>query len=90
MGIIQDKVPLTERLAGLAEEATELAQAALKYRRALDKTNPTPVDEDTAYERLLEELADVMVYTSTFPINMQYVTEMAFEKTERWKSRLSE
>ena len=90
MGILPDKVPLTERLAGLAEEATELAQAALKYRRALDKTNPTPVDEDTAYERLLEELADVMVYTSTFPINMQYVTERAFEKTERWKSRLSE
>lgn len=32
-----------ELLAGLAEEATELAQAALKMRRTLDKSNPTPM-----------------------------------------------
>ena len=34
---------LSERVAQLAEEAAELAQAALKYRRALDGVNPTPV-----------------------------------------------
>lgn len=32
----------SELLAQLAEEAAELAQAALKLRRALDGSNPTP------------------------------------------------
>jgi hypothetical protein len=39
---ISDILPKTEILAQLAEEASELAQAALKLRRALDGTNPTP------------------------------------------------
>ena len=37
---ISDILPKTEILAQLAEEASELAQAALKLRRALDGTNP--------------------------------------------------
>lgn len=39
---ISDILPKTEILAQLAEEASELAQAALKLRRALDGANPTP------------------------------------------------
>ena len=39
---VSDILPKTEILAQLAEEASELAQAALKLRRALDGTNPTP------------------------------------------------
>lgn len=35
---ISDILPKTEILAQLAEEASELAQAALKLRRALDGT----------------------------------------------------
>lgn len=35
-------LPKAEILAQLAEEASELAQAALKLRRAIDKENPTP------------------------------------------------
>lgn len=35
-------LPEAEVLAQLAEEVAELAQAALKLRRALDGTNPTP------------------------------------------------
>ena len=34
---VSDILPKTEILAQLAEEASELAQAALKLRRALDK-----------------------------------------------------
>ena len=52
MSIIKKKLPLTELLAGLAEECTELAQAALKLRRVFDKTNPTPVTETDAIIRL--------------------------------------
>ena len=33
-------LPKAEILAQLAEEASELAQAALKSRRAIDKENP--------------------------------------------------
>lgn len=39
---VSDILPKTEILAQLAEEASELAQAALKLRCALDGTNPTP------------------------------------------------
>ena len=35
-------------LCQLAEEAAELAQAALKLRRAITGTNPTPASEDEA------------------------------------------
>ena len=35
-------------LCQIAEEAAELAQAALKLRRAMTGTNPTPVTVDEA------------------------------------------
>lgn len=89
MNEIKEKVGITELLAGLAEEAAELAQAALKYRRALDKKNPTPIDEDAAYERLMEEYADVQLYFSMLPVNMQYISEVMEKKQKRWKERLN-
>lgn len=57
--IIREKIGIGEVLAQLAEEATELAQAALKYRRAITTTNPTPVTPEEALEHLREEIADV-------------------------------
>lgn len=48
-----------EVLAQLAEEAAELAQAALKLRRALEGKNPTPKTEEECRAALLEEVADV-------------------------------
>ena len=52
-----------ESLACIAEEASELAQAALKLRRALfcSKTNPTPVSIEEARKKIVEEFADVFV-----------------------------
>ena len=89
MSIINQKMTIPELLAGLAEEAAELAQAALKYRRTLDKSNPTPVDEDTAYEHLLEECADVKLYFSMLPVNARYVSEIMERKKKRWEERLA-
>lgn len=61
---IQNNLPKAEILAQLAEEAAELAQAALKLRRALDGVNPTPVSVDEAFNNLIEEMADVdLCYT---------------------------
>lgn len=57
---VSDILPKTEILAQLAEEASELAQAALKLRRALDGTNPTPKSIKECWENLKEELWDVL------------------------------
>ena len=57
---IKEILPETEILALLAEEAAELAQAALKLRRVLDGTNPTPVTEGAARNDLVEEYGDVL------------------------------
>lgn len=46
-------------LRQLAEECTELAQAALKLIRSRRKE--TPMREDEAREHLIEEIADVFV-----------------------------
>ena len=56
---VSDILPKTEILAQLAEEASELAQAALKLRRALDRTNPTPKSVAECEANLMEEIADI-------------------------------
>lgn len=81
-------LPVTELLAGLAEEAAELAQAALKLRRAYDGTNPTPVTEEDAYDALLEEIADVELYLDQLSINRQRIEEIKGVKAFRWVKRL--
>lgn len=55
---VSDILPKTEILAQLAEEASELAQAALKLRRALDGTNPTPKSVEECRKAFEEEYAD--------------------------------
>jgi hypothetical protein len=77
-----------ELLCGLAEECGELTQAALKLRRAYDKTNPTPMDEDTAFERLCEEVADVSLYIEQLPLPRVYIQQIKDKKLDRWHSRL--
>ena len=81
-------LPLTELLAGLAEEAAELAQAALKLRRVFDKTNPTPVSEESAIDHLEEEIADVELYLDKITYSKQYVKRIKAEKQARWDKRL--
>lgn len=68
LGIIEDncynvslQLGLDEILCSLAEESTELAQAALKLRRSLTQKNPTPKTEKECAGNLLEELVDVSV-----------------------------
>lgn len=56
---ISDILPKTEILARLAEKASKLAQAALKLRRALDGTNPTPKSVAECEANLMEEFADI-------------------------------
>lgn len=90
MDYIREKVPMTELLAGLAEECCELAQAALKLRRCLDGTNPTPADPDKQYEAMVEEAGDVDLYLDTICIDREIMGAYKREKKERWKKRLKE
>lgn len=77
-----------ELLAGLAEECSELAQAALKLRRVLDGTNPTPKPKEEAEADLLEEVADTALYLSQLDISFQRISEIMLTKQERWNERL--
>ena len=90
---IRDKVPRAELLAQLAEEATELAHAALKLRRALEATkNPTPVSVPTAVAATREEIADVMLLVSLLELDTakDELQEIIDFKTLRWEGRLKE
>ena len=84
------KLPVNELLCGLAEECAELGQAALKLRRSYDQTNPTPIDTDTAFEKLCEEIADVLLYIEQITVPMPYVQEIKGIKMKRWQNRLNE
>lgn len=94
---ISEILPKTEILAQLAEKASELAQAALKLRRALDGTNPTPAGTNEATANLFEELADIQVCINAFfeQYDDEYlgnviaaINGMEIKKHGRWLSRL--
>ena len=79
-----------ELLAGLAEEATELAQAALKLRRTLDGRNPTPVSTGDASRKLNEEFADVLLCAAVLGFDREEIARILREKAARWSTRLEE
>ena len=77
-----------EIYAQLAEEAAELAHAALKVRRILHGTNPTPVDPNDACERVVEEANDVIAVLDTLRIARD--EKRIALKLTRWKERLKD
>lgn len=88
-------LPAPELLAQLAEEAAELAQAALKLRRAIDGTNWTPKTLQECKEALAEEIADVegvllaMDYAVPL-VDYDRVHTVQNIKMARWAKRLEE
>lgn len=92
---ISDYLPPEEILAQLGEEASELAQAALKLRRALDGTNPTPKSVEECKTALCEEYADVIVCADALDeiLTDKYffgVYDVFKMKYNRWLTRLEE
>lgn len=80
---------LTERilLEQLAEEASELAQAALKLIRAAEySNNPTPITRQEAEVNLDEELHDVLAVASLLGL-IDYDDDEN-PKWKRWAERL--
>ena len=91
---IREMLPLAELLTQLAEEASELAQAALKYRRTLSNANPTPVTRREAEDKLLEEIADVKLCLHVAGFEKVrdkiQVNRIISSKAERWLHSLEE
>lgn len=87
---IRDKIPPKELLAQLAEEASELAKAALKLRRTYDQSNPTPVTREKAFDNVVEEIADVMLCLRVlgFDLDPEEYEDITGRKAKRWVSRL--
>lgn len=79
-------------LAQLAEEAAELAQAALKLRRAYEGTNPTPISIKEATEALREEYADIRLCLKVADVLGSPVEtyDIMDRKLARWCGRLRE
>lgn len=85
-------------LLALAEEAAELAQAALKLRRVVyeRKKDPSPVSEKEACENLIEEMADAL--TAIDAVRLEWartrgeadnaILHQQFKKARRWEKRI--
>lgn len=87
---IREHLSKEDLLCQLAEEAAELAQAALKLRRAIDGHNPTPVSEYRAEVDLVEEMADVNLCIRALGRSFgdDDVMEIFGQKRSRWVDRL--
>lgn len=88
---ITEFLPQDELLAQLAEEASELGQAALKLRRILDGRNPTPTSYVQAVKNLNEEMADVRLCMDLITCKDDTViAKFREEKESRWLGRLAD
>lgn len=84
-----------ELLTQLAEEAAELAQAALKLRRAMEGTNWTPKTVLECMTQLEEEYADIQVVLEAMDYSAPWIDYdrtyvIQNEKMRRWAKRLEE
>ena len=85
--MIIDEIGKAAALEQLAEEATELAQAALKYSRKLRGNNPTPKTLGELEADLIEEFTDVTVCAMCLKLCADY--DLMFSKMKRWQERLN-
>lgn len=75
-------------LEGLAEEATELAHAALKAARILRGENPTPARYENAKIAVTEEYSDLETYAHILGVAID--PDIYREKKERMLARIRE
>lgn len=90
---IRAALPEDELLCQLAEEAAELAQAALKLRRCITGKNPTPTLPTQAEANLIEELADVRLCAEVLDRGTRIKNQLdgiSDSKLGRWAKRLEE
>lgn len=81
------KTPSKELYYQLAEEACELAQAALKVNRAINLDNPASISLSEAHRNLIEEYTDLILIADII-LGLEPKVEIAEAKTDRWYQRL--
>ena len=91
---IREHLDERDILEQLAEEATELAQAALKMIRACGHKNPTPVTPEEAYIDIIKECADISNCLVAMGYNTAQerllIARTMHEKQVRWVERIQE
>lgn len=85
---ISSKYETKTLLDQLAEEATELAHAALKASRIMRGENPTPVNIMDAERKLVEEWTDLCLVADVMGLNLD--EDIYDGKLNRWTARLNE
>lgn len=85
---IREKVIDEDLYNQLAEEASELAQAANKMVRVLRGTNPTPKSFDDVAKDLTEEFSDLVLVAKILDIHVDWL--VSEYKLYRWRKRLEE
>lgn len=93
LNYVQAHTELRDFLEILAEEAAELAQAALKVIRAEEISNiPTPTSAEEARKNLIEEVADVQNCLNALGMCSEsgVLDKIMANKMERWVKRLKE
>jgi NTP pyrophosphatase (non-canonical NTP hydrolase) len=86
---IREHTPDAALYEQLAEEAVELAHAAIKYSRVLRKESPTPVTSIQAEMAIEEEYNDLLTVAIVAPAATQ-ANLMIESKLARWAERLKE
>ena len=88
IGYVRQTVPTAALCEAIAEEATELAQVALKYARILRNENPTPANKVDVMKNLTEEAGDVILCLDV--CNIVADQNVMAAKLERWVQRVQE
>lgn len=86
MKTIIEEIGKAAALEQLAEEATELAQAALKYARKLRGENPTPKTLDEIEKNLIEEYTDLRLCAAI--LDLKEDASICLNKMLRWERRI--
>lgn len=85
---LRSTVDDVDKIAQLAEEASELAQACVKWLRVSKGTNYSPMSVDQALDHIYEEFTDVIVASKVAGIYPSSSIESY--KSLRWEERIRE
>ena len=97
MQFIADKLGKEEVLTAVAQEASELAQAALKLRRAYSGKNYTPNTDYMCLKNIAEETADLELCLDVLKLSLTINSTIFIKKEkaavkekklDRWVERL--
>lgn len=86
---VRDQLSPADQFGQVAEEAVELAHAAMKMQRILNGTNPTPVTEKEALGKVMEEICDLYNALEVLKLDVSLKYEgIRKKKMARWVDRI--